>query len=126
MKLLVSPSQVARDREAEAGQNGRQASGTLGSWASSSAGVYIFTKHGGIFNIMTGVRYYHVFYLISGSLRQDPIRSIVGHSKAEGPRVCLVNRNFGSRVETASKMIYLTTIVAPHELASTSIQRRKA
>lgn len=62
---------------------------------------------------MTGVRYYHVFYLISGSLRQDPIRSIVGHNDAECSRVGLNNRNFSSRVETASKMTYLITIVAP-------------
>lgn len=75
---------------------------------------------------MTGVRYYHVFYLISGSLRQDPIRSIVGHNKAEGPRVCLVNRNFSSKAETVSKMIYLITIAAPYELASTCMQRRRA
>lgn len=49
---------------------------------------------------MTGVRYYHVFYLISGFLHQDPIRSLVGHNRADGSRVGLVDRNFGSRFES--------------------------
>lgn len=75
---------------------------------------------------MTGVRYYHVFYLISRFLRQDPIRSLVGHNTADDSRVGLVNRNIGSRFEAASKMTYLITIVAPHELPSTSTQRRRA
>lgn len=53
---------------------------------------------------MTGVRYYHVFYLISGFLRRDPVRRrILGHSESEDWRVVLADRNFGSRVEAAAK-----------------------
>lgn len=75
---------------------------------------------------MTGVRFYHVFYLISRFLRQDPIQSLVGHNRAEDSRVGLVNRNFGSSVEAASKMTYLITIVAPYGLPSASTRRRRA